>query len=120
MKKNDVQSLSAIYYRLVGIDHHKDRDCHFYLNEVFSYGQEPYFRVEHYGYISDLPDEISEARFSTRDEAYVALRDWLQITISDLLADYQELNPDLDFNVAAAHRCADEFSMYIEPSPDKT
>ena len=42
--------LTAEYYTLIGKDHHKDRDCHFYIQKKYSYGREPYWRFYHYGY----------------------------------------------------------------------
>ena len=44
--------LTAKYYNLIGKDHHKDRDCHFYIQKIYSYGDEPYWQYQflHYGY----------------------------------------------------------------------
>ena len=44
--------LTAEYYILVNRDHHKDRDCHFYIQKIYSYGNEPYWQYQflHYGY----------------------------------------------------------------------
>ncbi len=46
------------WYEFVGRDHHKDRDCHWYVSKVkkYSYGDacdEIYFELKHYGYIAD-------------------------------------------------------------------
>jgi hypothetical protein len=48
---NQITELSKEWYILIGGDHHKDRDCHFYINTVWSYGQKQKYRVEHYGYL---------------------------------------------------------------------
>jgi len=48
---NQITELTEKWYSLIGQDHHKDRDCHFYINTVWSYGQKQKYRVEHYGYI---------------------------------------------------------------------
>lgn len=44
--------LTAEYYDLIGKDHHKDKDCHFYIQKTYSYGDEPYWQYQflHYGY----------------------------------------------------------------------
>ena len=64
-KIKTITQLTDEWYKLIGKDHHKDRDCHFYINTVWSYGQDPVYRVEHYGY---LVDEIQED-FHSYDEA---------------------------------------------------
>jgi hypothetical protein len=54
----EILKLTAQWYRLVGLDHHKDRDCHWYINEVWSYGQPPRYEVQHFGYVgSEVSDE---------------------------------------------------------------
>ena len=62
---DQITELSKEWYILIGGDHHKDRDCHFYINTVWSYGQKQKYRVEHYGYIfRDIEEE-----FDTYNEA---------------------------------------------------
>jgi hypothetical protein len=66
---NQITELSKEWYILIGGDHHKDRDCHFYINTVWSYGKKQKYRVEHYGYIfRDIEEE-----FDTYDEAAMFL-----------------------------------------------
>jgi hypothetical protein len=56
---NQITELTEEWYYLIGKDHHKDRDCHFYINTVWSYGQKQKYRVEHYGYIfRDVEEEF--------------------------------------------------------------
>jgi hypothetical protein len=62
---DQITELSRVWYIQIGGDHHKDRDCHFYINTVWSYGQRQKYRVEHYGYIIE---EIEE-EFDTYREA---------------------------------------------------
>jgi hypothetical protein len=62
---DQITELSKEWYILIGGDHHKDRDCHFYINTVWSYGQKQKYRVEHFGYIFD---DIEE-EFDTYNEA---------------------------------------------------
>jgi hypothetical protein len=62
---NQITELTEKWYFLIGKDHHKDKDCHFYINTVWSYGQKQKYRVEHYGYIfRDIEEE-----FNTYNEA---------------------------------------------------
>jgi hypothetical protein len=66
---NQITELTKEWYILIGGDHHKDRDCHFYINTVWSYGQKQKYRVEHYGYIfRDIEEE-----FDTYNEAAMFL-----------------------------------------------
>jgi hypothetical protein len=57
---NQITELTEKWYYLIGKDHHKDRDCHFYINTVWSYGQKQKYRVEHYGYLYRDVEETYE------------------------------------------------------------
>jgi hypothetical protein len=60
---DQITELSRVWYIQIGGDHHKDRDCHFYINTVWSYGQKQKYRVEHYGYIfRDIEEEFDTYR----------------------------------------------------------
>ena len=50
-KEDRLQKLTAFWYDYVSCDHHKDKDCHFYINKVWSYGRPAVYTPEHYGYI---------------------------------------------------------------------
>ena|SRR3989304_3109197 len=63
----EITKLTELWYRLVNLDHHKDRDCHWYINRinsrVWSYGEQPenkkpYYSVEHDGYVFEEVEEI--------------------------------------------------------------
>lgn len=41
------------WYAYVSKGHHKDRDCHFYVKKVWSYGEKPCYEASHFGYIGD-------------------------------------------------------------------
>lgn len=58
---NQITKLSKEWYILIGGDHHKDRDCHFYINTVWSYGQKQKYRVEHFGYLYRDVEETFDA-----------------------------------------------------------
>jgi hypothetical protein len=53
----EITKLTDEWYSLIGPDHHKDRDCHWYIETKWSYGQSPTYSIHHYGYILD---EINE------------------------------------------------------------
>ena len=83
IKHQRLLKLTEFWYDYVGCDHHKDRDCHFYINQVWSYGQEPYYRIEHYGYMSELDDDT---RYETYEEALDAFIVWLETEIKEVYA----------------------------------
>lgn len=62
---DQITDLTEKWYSLISGDHHKDRDCHFYINTVWSYGQKQKYRVEHYGYVFNHIEE----EFTTYREA---------------------------------------------------
>ena len=65
-----ITELTDLYHTLISKDHHKDKDCHFYINKVWSYGDPPKYQVEHYGY---LYDGYESKKFDTYKEAYKEL-----------------------------------------------
>jgi len=46
-----IKRLTALWYKYVGMDHHKDKDCKWYIMEAWEYGDYPYYYIEHDGYI---------------------------------------------------------------------
>lgn len=66
--------LTNLWNNLVQQDHHKDRDCHWYINKVWSYGQRPIYRVEHYGYVGS---EYVSKDYKTYQEALQCMIDYL-------------------------------------------
>lgn len=57
-----ITALAAEYQELIRYDHHKERDCHFSVEKVWSYGEAPRYRVEQQGYINewDGPDSFGD------------------------------------------------------------
>ena len=49
--ENQIQKLAAEYYKLIGRDHHKDRDCHWHIDVTWSYGAPARYFVRHRGYL---------------------------------------------------------------------
>lgn len=64
-----IVDLTTKYYELIGRDHHKDRDCHFYINSVYSYGNPPYYKIEHYGYVNELTSLENDRTYILLEEA---------------------------------------------------
>jgi len=75
----EVTKLTEDWYRLIGQYHHKDKDCHWYIETKWSYGLSPTYIVRHYGYILDEVDE----EFETYEEALNFLKDFLIKSIEE-------------------------------------
>jgi hypothetical protein len=53
MKHNEklIERLLKLWYELIGGDHHKDRDCWFFIEREYCTYQEPSWNLRHNGYI---------------------------------------------------------------------
>ncbi len=73
-----LQELVAIWYSLM-VDHHKDRDCHFYIETDYRYSGEVVYSAQHSGYIIEDSDcnELSNQQFATQHQAEQALERFL-------------------------------------------
>ena len=80
MKKEEIRKLTDTWYDIISKDHHKDRDCHWYINTTYSYGKAPIYRVEHYGHIHE---DISE-EYSSYEDAEERLIEILKDAIKNL------------------------------------
>lgn len=69
----EVTKLTDDWYFLIGKDHHKDRDCHWYIETRWSYGYPPKYTVQHWGYILDHIEE----EFDSYNEALTRLKNIL-------------------------------------------
>lgn len=104
--------LTRFWYDYVSCDHHKDRDCHFYINKVWSYGHEPYYRIEHYGYMSELDDKEN---YDTYAEALYQLVKWLEDEVKDV---YNSVPQDwedevkYDYNFAGVMNVLKRHNLY--------
>lgn len=67
----EITRLTGVWYELVNVDHHKDRDCHWTIETTWSYGEGPKFHVWHEGYVY----KRVSLRFHTFLHAMVGLRD---------------------------------------------
>jgi hypothetical protein len=70
---DEITKLTEDWYLLIGKDHHKDRDCHWYIETAWSYGFKPEYIIRHYGYILD---EIEE-KCGSYEEALEKLKEIL-------------------------------------------
>lgn len=82
--KSQIEALADKYYNMITHDHHKDRDCHFHIEKIFSYGEDTGWHIYHLGYLN----EIREGPFSTYQEA----EDCLAFLLEDIIE--TELNND--------------------------
>lgn len=79
----EITALTSEWYTLIGPTHHKDRDCHWYIETKWSYGNDPKYSVQHFGYVADrIEDE-----YDSYDKALKGLRDTLTYWI-----DQEKLN----------------------------
>lgn len=82
-----ITELTKRWYHYVGLDHHKDRDCHFYIEKKWSYGEPPIYIAYHYGYVAD---DWHSSAYSTAAEAEEALAKWLTHTINGRIMDIKD------------------------------
>lgn len=73
--EQEIVELTKKWYAYVNLDHHKDRDCHWTIEQRFSYGDEPYYQAEHSSYIGD---DFSGTKCDTLEEAQEELREELK------------------------------------------
>jgi len=79
--KAEITKLSDLYYSLLQGNHHKDRDCHWSIEERWSYGNPPQYVLMHLGYIyKDI-----EIIYYTYDEALAGLNLHLNKAISSVV-----------------------------------
>lgn len=67
------KQLLELWYELIGGDHHKDRDCHFYIERNFSTYKKSEWQLRHYGYLIGDYEET----FDTYKQAEKGLQDLL-------------------------------------------
>jgi len=73
--EEEITKLSKQWMDAIAGDHHKDRDCHWYIEKVWSYGEDPYYQAYHGGY---LLDSWTSPRCGTEEMASTLLRDKLK------------------------------------------
>jgi hypothetical protein len=78
----EITELTEKWYRYANLDHHKDRDCHWYIEKRWSYGDEPYYQAFHHGY---LIEDWSSTKCGTAELAETILRDKLKNEIASAI-----------------------------------
>ena len=61
MKENEecLHRLLQLWYKIIGPQHHKDRDCHFFIERHYCTYKDPVWTVRHHGYIlKDFDEEF--------------------------------------------------------------
>jgi hypothetical protein len=76
---DEVTKLTEQWYKLIGSEHHKDRDCHWYIETKWSYGSYPTYTILHHGYVLDKIEE----NWSTYDVALKRLKEILEEKIKE-------------------------------------
>ncbi len=99
--QQEIVRLSNIWMRFVGQDHHKDRDCHWYIQKYYSYGEKPYYMAWHHGYIGD---DFEGSKCVTLEEAEEELLNAIKFQIhkakkwvSRNLEEAKSISPDDEF-----------------------
>lgn len=75
----EITKLTDEWYCLIGREHHKDRDCHWYIETRWSYGLPPEYIMQHYGYIRNNVEVVC----SSYEDALVALKAELENAIKE-------------------------------------
>lgn len=79
----EILRLTGAWYKYVGLSgHHKDRDCHWYIEADFAYGNPPTYTVVHDGYIGE--------RVATKALNWYAANEALLFEVRKQIKDEQE------------------------------
>jgi hypothetical protein len=82
----EVTRLTEEWYALIGPDHHKNRDCHWYIETKWSYGRQPEYCIVHHGYILGKLNET----WQTYELALGRLKELLTKEIKEYTKDRDE------------------------------
>ena len=91
--QEEITELTAKWFKYVNLDHHKDRDCHWYITKTYSYGEEPYYEAHHSGYILD---HWTSLKCSTEEMASTLLRDKLKKELHGAVIHLESIASDQD------------------------
>jgi hypothetical protein len=72
--EEEITKLTAAWCKFVSVDHHKDRDMHFYVQKNWSYGEAPTYSAHHHGYIGKNYDTKT---FETEEDALMWMKAYL-------------------------------------------
>lgn len=78
--EQEITELSKKWIEYINLDGHKDRDCHWYIEQRWSYGENPYFQAWHWGYVGK---DFQGTKCDTIEEAQEELKASLLFAIHD-------------------------------------
>jgi len=73
--EKEITALSKQWMNALSNDYHKDRDCHWFIETIWSYGEDPYYQAHHGGYILET---WTSPKCETAELAQTLLRDKLK------------------------------------------
>jgi hypothetical protein len=91
--EEEITTLTEKWYKYVNLDHHKDRDCHWYIEKRWSYGDAPYYQAFHHGYILE---EWSSPKCDTLEAAEIMLVNKLKREIQEAITHLKDVLVDND------------------------
>jgi hypothetical protein len=91
--QEEITELTTKWMKYVSLDHHKDRDCHWYITQTYSYGEEPYYEAHHSGYILD---HWTSPKCGTEEMASTLLRDKLKKELHGAVIHLESIASDQD------------------------
>ena len=80
--EEEITVLTEKYYKYVSLDHHKDRDCHFWIEKKWSYGNPPTYSAHHFGYVGS---DLNTKDFDEEEDAMMWLADNLRRKIKQAI-----------------------------------
>ena len=97
--EEEITVLTEKYYKYVSLDHHKDRDCHFWIEKKWSYGNPPTYSAHHVGYVGS---DLNTKEFDEEEDAMMWLADNLRNKIKQAIkylegTDYWDKNDKVGF-----------------------
>lgn len=97
--EEEITVLTEKYYKYVSLDHHKDRDCHFWIEKKWSYGNPPTYSAHHTGYVGS---DLNTKDFDEEEDAMMWLADNLRRKIKQAIeylegTDYWDKNDKVGF-----------------------
>lgn len=81
--EDEITALTERWYELIGGEHHKDKDCHWYVEARWSYGLPQVYVVVHEGYVFERVEE----EFDTYQDALEGLKGYVERAISEEIAE---------------------------------
>ena len=78
MRRNSILlkivKMTNLWYEYVSMDHHKDCDCHWYIQQDFAYGCKPTWSVYHFGYLYESKEVLAESYLDALKKILVLIK----------------------------------------------